>query len=444
MKKTLLLGCLTDWLLANFPLCLSQQTPLASMSEELAGNVLAIQSGSATAVTNAILSGIVSEALNHDTVEEVYGVLGGLSGLLREDIVDLAEESQQCIRGLGHTPGAALGSNDIVLEDEGEIARAIDVLEAHNVRFLVVTGSAVILQSLEALDQAAQARGYALRIIGVPHHSENSIGTTDHCPGFGSAMKQVAATVKAVTNELQAVREETVAILEVSDSQTGWLIAGSTLAKQRNRPEDAPHVLCMPEIRFSPNDFLEEIQNSLKKQRSCVVVTSDLLFDSDGNYLGTNSTTGAQEPIADFLRGFIQEHLGIISRIYRLGSLERLNGYAISEADQQEACQCGEAAIRAAIEGKSSKALILLRSDSDSDSSECSFVDLGSFPTQPKAFPAEWVHDNGVTLRHQFYKYALPLIQGEIKLPHENGLPTYVRLSKNRVERKLESYHTVA
>src|ERR1019366_7274058 len=73
---------------------------------ELVGNCLIGQSGGPSVVNNASVAGVVSEALNHGCVEEVYGALNGVAGILHEDLVDLAAESQQTIRGLRHTPGA--------------------------------------------------------------------------------------------------------------------------------------------------------------------------------------------------------------------------------------------------------------------------------------------------------------------------------------------------
>ena len=80
------------------------------MAEELVGNCLIGQSGGPTAVINASVAGVVAEALNHASIEEIYGSLNGVLGLLGEDFVDLAAESQQAIRGLRYTPGAALGT----------------------------------------------------------------------------------------------------------------------------------------------------------------------------------------------------------------------------------------------------------------------------------------------------------------------------------------------
>ena len=49
-------------------------------------------------------------ALNHECIEEVYGGINGVLGILKEEIIDLAEESQQNIRGLRYTPASALGT----------------------------------------------------------------------------------------------------------------------------------------------------------------------------------------------------------------------------------------------------------------------------------------------------------------------------------------------
>ena len=77
---------------------------------ELVGNCLIGQSGGPTAVINASMAGAITEALNHECIEEIYGCLNGVLGILNEDFIDLADESQQTIRALRYTPGAALGT----------------------------------------------------------------------------------------------------------------------------------------------------------------------------------------------------------------------------------------------------------------------------------------------------------------------------------------------
>src|SRR5579883_2412420 len=107
---------------------------------ELVGNVLVGQSGGPTSVINSSVAGIVSEALNHACIEEIYGCLNGVLGLLQEDLIDLASESQQQIRALKHTPGAALGTCRYKLKRDQDFQRALEVIKAHNIRYFFYIG----------------------------------------------------------------------------------------------------------------------------------------------------------------------------------------------------------------------------------------------------------------------------------------------------------------
>src|SRR5436190_12441843 len=135
---------------------------------ELVGNCLIGQSGGPTAVINASVAGVVAEALNHENIEEVYGALNGVNGLLNEEFVDLAAESQQAIRGLRFTPGAALGSCRGKLKKPADFERVLEVFKAHNVRYYFHVGDADSQENAVKLGELAATQGYELRIIGIP------------------------------------------------------------------------------------------------------------------------------------------------------------------------------------------------------------------------------------------------------------------------------------
>ena len=79
-------------------------------SNGLVGNLLVAQSGGPTAVINASIAGVIQEAGKHmDNIEEIYGGLNGIYGILHENLVDLNDEKARSIEELKHTPGAALG-----------------------------------------------------------------------------------------------------------------------------------------------------------------------------------------------------------------------------------------------------------------------------------------------------------------------------------------------
>src|SRR5208337_3122419 len=155
--------------------------------DELVGNVLVGQSGGPTSVINASVAGIVAEALNHVAIEEIYGGLNGVLGILQEDLIDLASESQQQIRALRHTPGAALGTCRYKLKQQ-DFDRILDVFKAHNIRYFFYLGGGDSQDTADKIAKLAQTQGYELRVIGVPKTIDNDLAVTDHCPGYGSVV----------------------------------------------------------------------------------------------------------------------------------------------------------------------------------------------------------------------------------------------------------------
>jgi 6-phosphofructokinase 1 len=52
-----------------------------------------------------------------------------------------------------------------------------------------------------------------------------------------------------------------------------------------------------------------------------------------------------------------------------------------------------------------------------------------------KTVPLEWIINNGTGISDEFVKYALPLIQGEVNLKKEDGLPRFAKLKKVLVKK---------
>ena len=62
---------------------------------ELVGHLLVAQSGGPTSVINASVAGVIREAGKHGLIEEIYGGLNGIYGILNEDLIDLNEEKNE-------------------------------------------------------------------------------------------------------------------------------------------------------------------------------------------------------------------------------------------------------------------------------------------------------------------------------------------------------------
>lgn len=412
---------------------------------ELAGNCLIGQSGGPTAVVNATVAGIVTEALNHGAIEEVYGALNGVAGLLQEDLVDLAAESQQAIRGLRYTPGAALGSCRTKLKKPSEVERALEVIKAHNIRYYFHIGDVDAQDSAAKIAELANAQDYDLRVIGVPKTIDNDVPTTDHCPGYGSAAKYIATTVRELSIDADATgANDLVTIVEVMGRNTGWLAAAATLAKRRDHPNDPPHLVYVPEVAFDAAKFADDVRRVLKREKHCVIVAGEGLVDKDGNYVAVESGDAANAAqfggVSDHLKEIVETQVGAKVRTARLGVAQRSAAHLASKTDADEAYLAGQAAVKAAMDGESEKMVTLVRGDTDTYSCETGLASFADLAGNTKKLPREWINEDGVSLNFQFYRYATPLIQGEVAVPFENGIPSYVRLAAERVDKQLAGF----
>ena len=417
------------------------------MSEELVGNVLVGQSGGPTAVINASLAGVIAEALNHAEIEEIYGTLNGVLGILHEDFIDLAAESQQTIRGLKFTPGAALGTCRYKLKKQADYERVLEVFKAHNIRFFFYAGGNDSQDTADKISKLAQEQGYNLRVIGIPKTIDNDLPAIDHCPGYGSVIKFIATTVREIACDNEAMgQHDLVQIVEVMGRNAGWIAAGASLAKRKDCPSDAPHIILLPEIAFAADKFIADVQRVLKREKFCLVVVGEGLIDADGNYVSaaeaTDSFGHAQlGGAADYLQGLVEQNLpGIKARTVKLGMAQRAAVHAASKTDTDEAYLAGQAAVKAAIAGETDVMITLLRGDQDHYTVETGLAPLADIANGVKKLPREWISEDGISMNQQFLRYALPLIQGETVVPYDNGLPAFAKLDKNRIDKQLGPY----
>ena len=169
------------------------------------------------------------------------------------------------------------------------------------------------------------------------------------------------------------------------------------------------------------------------------------LVDDDGNYVTIGSQTDSfghaqLGGVGEYMKSLIEERLDVKVRTNKLGYAQRAAAHCSSSTDNEEAFLAGQAAVRAAMAGESDKMVTLLRGESDFYTCETGLADLSEIANGVKALPSSWINEDGVSMSFQFMKYALPLIQGEVEVPYENGVPKFVELSHVRVPKQLEAY----
>jgi 6-phosphofructokinase 1 len=370
--------------------------------------------------------------------------LNGVLGILQEDLIDLASESQQQIRALRYTPGAALGTCRYKLKKQQDFERVLEVIKAHNIRYFFYIGGNDSQDTADKISKLAQQQGYELRVIGVPKTIDNDLPVTDHCPGYASTIKYIATAVREVACDNEAMGQgDLVSIVEVMGRSAGWIAAGAALAKRRDHPHDPPHLIYLPEIPFDQPKAIEDIKRILKRERYCLIVVAEGLVDSDGNYVAADAATdafghaqlgGAGDALAEIIGSSIP---GVKVRVAKPGLLQRCAAHAGSKTDADEAFMAGQAAVKAAIDGETDKMVTLVRGETDHYTCETGLASLSEVANSVKKLPREWINEDGTSMNFQFLRYAQPLIQGEVTIPHDAGVPVYARLDKVRVDKML-------
>jgi len=417
---------------------------------ELVGNLLVAQSGGPTAVINASVAGVIQEAGKHGMIEEIYGGLNGIYGILNEELIDLNEEKARAIEGLKSTPGAALGTcrykidfNKKPEQAAKDMDRLFEVFQAHNIRYFFYAGGNDSQDTSNKIHQEAVKRNYELRVIGIPKTIDNDLPHTDHSPGFASAVKYNATTVAEVSLDISgmATDEGACCIIEIMGRTAGWLAAGTILAKGHGT--DAPHIILPPELPVNQERFLARVKQVIETQRSCVVVVGEGVKYENGEEVGADKTrldafghpvlSGAAERLAEL----VQEKLSAKTRTVKLGYAQRAAAHLASGRDIDEAFMCGEAAVRAAVDGRSGFMVKLVRSSNDPYHCATDLQDLNDIANAVNLIPREWMTEDGFLPNEKFIEYCRPLIEGEPKLTFEGGLPKYTVLEKVRVDKVL-------
>ncbi|HYG22713.1 MAG TPA: 6-phosphofructokinase [Verrucomicrobiae bacterium] len=420
---------------------------------ELVGNLLVGQSGGPTAVINASVAGVLQEAGKHESIEEIYGGLNGILGILNEELIDINDEKARTIEGLRYTPAAALGTCRYKIDFKKkpekaaqDMDRLFEVFQAHNIRYFFYAGGNDSQDTSHKIHLEAVKRAWDMRVIGVPKTIDNDLPHTDSCPGYGSAVKYCATTVLEVATDVSSMATDdgSCCIIEVMGRAAGWIAAGTVVAKQGN-PANAPHIILLPELPFNEEKFLAKVQETVAAYKYCIVVVGEGLKNEQGEEIGADKTRldafghAVLAGAAEKLKEIIQGKMNLKTRTVMLGYAQRAAAHIASATDANNAHACGVAAVKAAVEGQSGFMVKIVR-DVQADGSikwSTGLQPLEDIANVEHFIPKDWIGEDGFLPNEKFVEYARPLIEGEVKVPMEGGLPKYVSLEKSKVEKKL-------
>ncbi len=400
-------------------------------------NLIVGQSGGPTAVINSSLYGVVSEGLLQDSIGHVYGMVNGIEGFLAGRVLDFQEVFKgNDLEKLKTTPGAYLGSCRYKLpEDLNDpiYPQLFQKFEELDIGYFFYIGGNDSMDTVSKLSRYAEKINSPIRVIGEPKTIDNDLVLTDHTPGFGSAARYVASTVREIVTDANVYETKSVTIVEIMGRHAGWLTAAGALA--RKYTGDNPLLIYLPETAFDQEAFLSKVQECFEKNPNVIVCVSEGIHDEKGTFIceydnsvGTDSFGHKMlAGCGKYLENLVRNRLGVKARSVELNVSQRCSSAMMSAADQQEAVAAGQFGVRCALKGETGKMVSYVRDSNVPYRMRLGLEDVNLICNKEKTVPLEWISEDGSDITQDFITYALPLIQGTVEVPlGTDGLPDFV------------------
>ena len=383
-------------------------------------NAVVGQSGGPTAVINSSLVGVIEEASKHPEIENLYGAVHAVSGIIKDEFIDLKKLSGRTLIKVAASPSSALGSSRDK-PDEQYCQKILEVFKKRDIRYFFYIGGNDSANTAHIINQMAAKSGYELRVFHIPKTIDNDLLVTDHCPGFGSAAKFVACAL--IGDDLDNRALPGIKIDVIMGRNAGFLTAAAALGKKKD--DDGPHLLYFPERPVSMEKFLGEVEAVYKKYGRCVVAVSEGICDADGVPWGKklvqkeekdahgNIQLSGSGALADFLAANIKSKLGVKRvRADTFGYLQRSFAGIQSKVDAREARWCGRHAVQYSMKEMSGSVAIKRLASGAKYEVELFRTELSNVAEKTKSMPDEFINAEGNGVTEAFIEYAMPLTGG--------------------------------
>lgn len=400
-------------------------------------NCIVAQSGGPTAAINASLAGVISGVIKSDEYDKIYGSIHGVQGVFKKQFLDLSDSTDEFIQQLASAPAMYLGSCRFKLpdiaEDASAYAKIFSVFEDMNVGAFFYIGGNDSMDTAAKLSEYARSIGSDIKIAGIPKTIDNDLVETDHTPGFGSAAKYIASSIREIAYDTYIYDVESVTIVEIMGRDAGWLTAAAALA--RTDFSTAPHLIYLPEAAFDKNKFIDDLKNLISIHKNVIVAVSEGIRDKDGHYLSATDAAADKFGHAQLsgtgkcLEYLVKDKLGVKVRSVEVNVLQRCAGHMASKTDLDEAFQLGETAVKLTAEGNTGFMTALHRTSSQPYTCEITSVPVVNVANKAKAVPEAWINADGNDIMPEMLEYLAPLVTGEATITYKDGITDYIDIS---------------
>ena len=401
-------------------------------------NIAIAQSGGPTAAINATLAGVFARAEKTEEVDEIYGALNGIEGIINDHLINLRhiimnEEDKDLLM---KTPSTILGSCRYKLpsleEDDLQYKTIVENLQKHHVKVFFYIGGNDSMDTVMKLDAYLKREQIDICVVGVPKTIDNDLMETDHTPGFGSAAKYVAISLQEIIRDSRVYSIPSVTIVEIMGRDAGWLAASSCVLRANGEP--APHLIYLPESTFTLEQYIQDIKNAMTRYKAVIIAVSEgVTFPDGGSEEQAKDAFGHTQNagIGKKLEEYTAKHFQCKVRSIELNVMQRCSSHAASLTDLEESERIGGAAAEFGIEYHQSGVMAAFKRISNNpyrvEIIPCPVQDVAN---KEKKFPVEWISPEGNNVTVDALNYFLPLIKGEPVLKYKNGIPMHFRIDQ--------------
>lgn len=270
---------------------------------------------------NAAIRAITRRALQHGI--EVKGILGGYSGLIADNMIDLTARRVSNISYMGGT--IIYSDRCPEFKTEEGMQKAIETCHRNNIDAIVAIGGDGTFRGATDLS----IRG--IPTIGVTGSIDNDITATDYTVGFDTAMNTVLECVDRLrdTSESHARCN----VVEVMGRDCGEIALKTGIAS-------GAVAIAIPEVPFDEDAAIARIKAAKADgKRGMLVIVSEGVFTADG------------KPYSEVLAKKIGAETGVETKFARLAHIVR--GGNPTLRDRLTATEMGVFAVDLLLDGKS-------------------------------------------------------------------------------------------
>ena len=217
--------------------------------------------------------------------------------------------------------------------DEKPFVQLFELFRQNDIGAVFYIGGNDSMDTIGKLAEYGECIQSDIRFMGVPKTIDNDLMVTDHTPGYGSAAKYIGVVMKEIIRDATVYGTKYVTVVEIMGRNAGWLTAAAALAKSDDC--EGVDMICLPEVPFHVEHFIEKVRVMQEKKPSIVIAVSEGVKLEDGRYVceladdvhavdafGHKALTG-DRPLSGQRRGPQSGHKDPLHRAFHPAALRR-------------------------------------------------------------------------------------------------------------------------